>query len=298
MIHKSTIALLSSAAMLITSTTPLLAASAVINISPSVQTISTIGDFSSFNVEIEPNGERISAIEVVLTYDPNIIKVNSIQPGNFFTDHQALIGAPQIISIDTDKDLIPNHIEIQQGSSPNDGNDFLDTDGDGVPNYVELIGPVLLTPAQMPGATTPQGETSNPNDPNNFPDENSNGITDYEESSNVTPLNLPQGFIHYAVGFPAGSGFSSQSNGTGLIINYQTLNPGITNLNIITKGTPHSIAANISEQNVLTTTNSGQIAVATSVPEFSTMLIIFTTLCVTALYLHNKSTLSFVHIPK
>lgn len=40
--------------------------------------------------------------------------------------------------LDTDGDGVPDAVELQQGSDPNDPTDAKDTDGDGVPDYIEL----------------------------------------------------------------------------------------------------------------------------------------------------------------
>src|SRR5690606_12546327 len=37
-------------------------------------------------VFINPNGEPISAVQVEITYNPDVVTVDSIKPGNFFTD--------------------------------------------------------------------------------------------------------------------------------------------------------------------------------------------------------------------
>ena len=44
-----------------------------------------------------------------------------------------------LILIDTDGDLVPDDVEVSQGTDPSDALDYLDTDGDLVPDYVEGI---------------------------------------------------------------------------------------------------------------------------------------------------------------
>lgn len=39
---------------------------------------------------------------------------------------------------DTDGDGVPDIVEIEEGSDPNDVLDFLDTDSDGDPNYLDV----------------------------------------------------------------------------------------------------------------------------------------------------------------
>lgn len=134
-----------------------------------------------FNVRIDPNGENVSSVELVIKYDPSIIQLGNITPGNFFTDpqNQGQVAAPQIII-------------------------------------------------------------------------NSNDIN--------------TGTLHYALGFPLGSNFSSNQFGYIANINYTTLAEGTSPLTITVSGTPSTLVADINAQNVTDVNNiaNGQINVGTS----------------------------------
>ncbi len=80
-------------------------------------------------------------------------------------------GQLTILSIDSDGDGVPNHVEVQQGSDPNDGLVALDSDGDGVPDYIELQ----------------QG--TNPNNAADYIDTDGDGVPDYIELQQGTNPN-------------------------------------------------------------------------------------------------------------
>lgn len=140
-----------------------------------------VNDTGTFNIRIDPNGEDVSSVEIYLDYDPSIIQINSISPGNFFTDpqNQGQVGAPQVII-----------------------------------------------------STTNNGQ------------------------------------IHYAIGFPLGSNYSSNQFGYIANVNFTALSNGTSPLTIIGSGSPSSMVADISAQNVIDTNNinNGQITVGTSQP--------------------------------
>ena len=64
-------------------------------------------------------------------------------------------------SVDSDGDGVPDLIENEQGTDPNDPLSYKDSDGDGVPDYIEIL----------------QG--TDPNDPDSFLDSNRDGVPDY-----------------------------------------------------------------------------------------------------------------------
>jgi hypothetical protein len=78
---------------------------------------------------------------------------------------------------DTDGDGVPDYIEDQQGTDPNDPCDFKDADEDGVPDYVE----------------TKDG--TDPNDKNSFKDINGDGIPDYVQG-NPGPVPGTNGWVY------------------------------------------------------------------------------------------------------
>jgi hypothetical protein len=73
---------------------------------------------------------------------------------------------------DTDGDGVPDDVEEQDGTDPNDPGSFKDTDGDGVPDYVEIK------------------DGTDPNDPSSFKDTDGDGIPDYAQDP-AHPQNNP-----------------------------------------------------------------------------------------------------------
>jgi gliding motility-associated-like protein len=108
----------------------------------------------------------------------------------------------EIRSVDRDGDGVPDHIEEQEGTDPNDPDDFKDSDGDGVPDYVELqqgTDPTSLDfTKDSDGDGVPdyveQQQGTNPNDPNDFKDTDGDGVPDYVEQQQGTDLNDPNDF--------------------------------------------------------------------------------------------------------
>lgn len=62
---------------------------------------------------------------------------------------------------DEDGDDVPDFVEDEQGTDPMDSGDYLDSDGDDVPDYIE------------------EQQGTDPDDPTDFPDEDGDGIPDY-----------------------------------------------------------------------------------------------------------------------
>jgi hypothetical protein len=67
-------------------------------------------------------------------------------------------------TVDSDGDDVPDYTEYQEGTDPDDPNDFKDTDKDGVPDHVEAK------------------EGTDPADETDIKDDNNNGIPDYVET--------------------------------------------------------------------------------------------------------------------
>ena len=101
---------------------------------------------------------------------------------------------------DTDGDGVPDYTESQQGTNPNNPNDRRDTDGDGVPDYVEILqGTNPNTPGDqlidsdgdgVPNYVEAQQGT-NPNNPNDRKDSDGDGVPDYVEIRQGTNPNVP-----------------------------------------------------------------------------------------------------------
>ena len=77
---------------------------------------------------------------------------------------------------DTDKDGVPNRIELQNGTDPEDPNSFKDTDKDGVPDFVET------------------NDGTDPNNNNKYKDTDKDGVPDYVEEKEGTDVNDPNKF--------------------------------------------------------------------------------------------------------
>jgi hypothetical protein len=80
-------------------------------------------------------------------------------------------------SKDSDGDGVPDYVEEQEGTDPNDACDFKDTDGDGVPDYIEII------------------DGTDPNNKESFKDTNGDGIPDYVED-NPAPVVEINGWVY------------------------------------------------------------------------------------------------------
>ncbi|MFN5422027.1 MAG: gliding motility-associated C-terminal domain-containing protein [bacterium] len=65
---------------------------------------------------------------------------------------------------DTDGDLVPDYVETQDGTDTADPKKYKDTDGDGVPDYVEVL------------------DGTDPNDATDFKDTDGGGVPDYVET--------------------------------------------------------------------------------------------------------------------
>lgn len=64
-----------------------------LSITPSSKT-HNVGETGSLDVFLNPEGEDVSGVEVVLTYNPSVITVTSVAPGAFFTDEAPTVGNP------------------------------------------------------------------------------------------------------------------------------------------------------------------------------------------------------------
>src|SRR3972149_6131067 len=136
-----------------------------------------VGSAGSVDVFLNPNGETVAGIELVISFDPNIINVTNISPGPFFTDHASTVGNP---------------IEI-----------------------VRVIA---------------------------------------------------NGQIHYAVGFPLGSNFSSTDAKNVAKIDFTAVAGGTSNLAFITSGQPKTTISDINAQDVIDTdaATGGSVNVASA----------------------------------
>jgi len=146
---------------------------ASLSILPATQTKS-VGEVGQVGVYLDPGGANVSSVELVITYDPNVIDVTNILPGPFFTDPAPDIGDPIIITKD------------------------------------------LGTP----------------------------------------------GRIHYALGFPLGSGFSSTATLDVALIDFTGKSDGATSLDFDVSSQPSTIVSDINAQDVLGNAVSGMVNVS------------------------------------
>ena len=72
------------------------------------------------------------------------------------------------------------------------------------------------------------------------------------------------GRVHYALGFPLGSGYSSTNTTDAIIIDFNTVGGGTTSFDFVTSGQPSTLVADIGAQNVLGQTNGGTIDVSSA----------------------------------
>ncbi|WP_310594203.1 LamG-like jellyroll fold domain-containing protein [Flavobacterium sp.] len=101
------------------------------------------------------------------------------------------------IGADTDGDGVPDSVEVQQGTNPNQSGDALDTDGDGVPDYIEVQ---QGTNPTTPGALDTDGDGvpdyievqqgTNPTTPG-ARDTDGDGVPDYIEVQQGTNPTTP-----------------------------------------------------------------------------------------------------------
>lgn len=99
----------------------------------------------------------------------------------------------EIISGDTDGDGVPDEVEEEQGTDPEDPMDYQDLDGDGVPDFVEdeqgtdpsNSGDYLDTDGDKVPDYIEEQQGTDPDDAEDFPDEDGNGIPDYVDDKAV-----------------------------------------------------------------------------------------------------------------
>ncbi|MDE0561265.1 MBG domain-containing protein [Algoriphagus sp. NF] len=83
----------------------------------------------------------------------------------------------EIITNDSDGDGVPDEVELEDGTDPNDPDDFKDSDGDGVPDKVE------------------EDAGTDPNDSSDYPDIDEDGVPDYVEDRDGTDPNNGSDFL-------------------------------------------------------------------------------------------------------
>jgi len=100
------------------------------------------------------------------------------------------IAKAELHTLDTDGDGVPDHIEEQDGTDPNDANSVLDSDNDGVADYIENLAGTdpndgTVIPTDTDGDGVPDVvellQGTDPNDANDFLDTDNDGVSDYEE---------------------------------------------------------------------------------------------------------------------
>src|SRR3989344_2573351 len=150
------------------------ATTATLVIAPTSQNLTGANKTGNFNIYLDPKGSNVSSAELVINFNPNVITVNNIAPGAFFTSSA---GSP-----------------------------------------VEIIKSI---------------DTTN-------------------------------GKIHYALGFPLGSGRSSTTANIAAVVSFTTKATGTSTISFVTSGTPKTQIADINAQNVLASASSGSVVVSSS----------------------------------
>jgi hypothetical protein len=69
------------------------------------------------------------------------------------------------------------------------------------------------------------------------------------------------GRIHYALGFPLGSDYSSVNSGTAAEVTFKALKSGTSQLSFVTNGNPSTKVADINAENVLGSTNNATVVI-------------------------------------
>ncbi|WP_439487427.1 MBG domain-containing protein, partial [Algoriphagus sp.] len=123
------------------------------------------------------------------------INLGSLDAGSNYTIEFA--GANFIITepanLDSDGDGVPDNVEEEQDTDPDDPTDYLDTDGDGVPDYVEEIegtdpddaGDYLDSDGDKVPDYVEGRQGTDPDDPNDFRDTDGDGVPDYVNERSV-----------------------------------------------------------------------------------------------------------------
>lgn len=65
----------------------------VLSIVPPVKNVAN-GETGTVEVVVNPNGDNVNSVQLVMTYDPAVINVTNIRPGAFFTNESATVGQP------------------------------------------------------------------------------------------------------------------------------------------------------------------------------------------------------------
>lgn len=68
--------------------------------------VNNVGASGSVDVFLDPKGMNAAGIELVITYDSNVLNVTGVTPGPFFTDHTSSVGQP----VEIIKSLTPGRI--------------------------------------------------------------------------------------------------------------------------------------------------------------------------------------------
>ncbi|WP_291400567.1 cadherin-like beta sandwich domain-containing protein, partial [Daejeonella sp.] len=168
-------------------------------VSNSVTSISLTPALADANATVKVNGVPVvsgqASAAISLAVGPNTISVLVTAQDLSTKAYSVIINRADI---DSDGDGVPDQIEVQQGTDPNNPSDTKDSDGDGVPDFIESqegTDPNNSTDAKdSDGDGVPdfieEQQGTDPNDSTDAKDSDGDGVPDFiEEQQGADPNN-------------------------------------------------------------------------------------------------------------
>jgi hypothetical protein len=91
---------------------------AILTFNPLSQT-NNVGETATYGIIIAPNTEKVTGVELYISYDPAVIEVTDITPGPFFTDPAATVGQPLEIKKSIQNGIVQYVLAFPLGSNFN-----------------------------------------------------------------------------------------------------------------------------------------------------------------------------------